>query len=268
MPAKAGRLRAKARKLFERFNEAFWDEASGFYAFCLDGDKKPVLSVASNPGHCLMSGIVPPERAGRVVERLMAPDMSSGWGIRTLSSEHPAYNPHSYQNGSVWPHDNGLIAARAFAATASTPRRCRSRAHISDAASYFAASPRARALRRACRAPTQLPGALQGRQRAAGLGGRLMLQHPAGDTRLPSRRAARQALRRSRSCPTGCPIWSLIDLQVGKAMLDMRLWREGEATRWEVTRGPKNMVEQRRFARMTELWPATNSETQKATTAA
>ena len=93
-----------------RFNEAFWDEAAGFYAFALDGDKKKVMSVASNPGHCLWSGIVPTERAARVVARLMAPDMRSGWGIRTLSANHPAFNPYSYQNGSVWPHDNGLIA--------------------------------------------------------------------------------------------------------------------------------------------------------------
>ena len=76
----------------------------------LDGEKKKVLTVASNPGHCLWSGIVPIDRAGRVVRRLMEPDMWSGWGIRTLSANHPAYNPYSYQNGSVWPHDNGIIA--------------------------------------------------------------------------------------------------------------------------------------------------------------
>jgi glycogen debranching enzyme len=108
--ARAGALRAKAVALFARFNEAFWDEESGFYAFALDGEKRKVLSVASNPGHCLWSGIVPPERAGRVVARLMQTDMWSGWGIRTLSANHPAYNPYSYQTGSVWPHDNGLIA--------------------------------------------------------------------------------------------------------------------------------------------------------------
>jgi glycogen debranching enzyme len=107
---RAAELRAKAAALFARFNEAFWDEETGFYAFALDGEKKKVLSVASNPGHCLWSGIVPLELAGRVVARLMQPDMWSGWGIRTLSATHPAYNPYSYQNGSVWPHDNGLIA--------------------------------------------------------------------------------------------------------------------------------------------------------------
>jgi glycogen debranching enzyme len=108
--ARATNLRAKAAKLFARFNEAFWDEEAGFYALALDADKNKVMTVASNPGHCLWSGIVPPERASRVVARLMREDMWSGWGIRTLSAAHPAYNPYSYQRGAVWPHDNGLIA--------------------------------------------------------------------------------------------------------------------------------------------------------------
>jgi glycogen debranching enzyme len=107
---RAAALRAKAAALFKRFNEDFWDEDSGFYAFALDGNKKKVLTVASNPGHCLWSGIVPPARAGKVVKRLMAPDMWSGWGIRTLSALHPAFNPYNYQTGSVWPHDNAIIA--------------------------------------------------------------------------------------------------------------------------------------------------------------
>ncbi|MEO6947969.1 MAG: hypothetical protein ABI150_15760 [Nitrobacter sp.] len=109
-PASADALRVKAAALFDNFNEAFWNEDIGFYAFCLDGDKKQVLSVTSNPGQCLWSGIVPPERAQRVVERLMRPDMWSGWGIRTLSSDHVSFNPYHYQVGAVWPHDNGFIA--------------------------------------------------------------------------------------------------------------------------------------------------------------
>jgi glycogen debranching enzyme len=107
---KSDRLRAEANAMYERFNEAFWWESEGTYYLGLDGQKRPIESVASNAGHCLASGIVPPERAARVIERLMAPDMWSGWGIRTLSSEHVAYNPFSYQAGSVWPHDNALIA--------------------------------------------------------------------------------------------------------------------------------------------------------------
>jgi glycogen debranching enzyme len=90
--------------------DAFWDEKLGFYVYALDGNKKKVLTVASNPGHCLWCGIVPRERAKKVVDRLMAPDMWTGWGIRTLSADHRAFNPYNYQTGSVWPHDNAIIA--------------------------------------------------------------------------------------------------------------------------------------------------------------
>ena len=93
----------------------------GFYAFAFDGDKKKVLSVSSNAGHCLWSGIVAPERAGRVVKRLMQPDMWSGWGIRTLSADHPVVQSVQLSDRRVWPHDNGIIAL-GFGATASPPR--------------------------------------------------------------------------------------------------------------------------------------------------
>ncbi len=109
-PDRGAELRQKAAVLYQQVNSLFWNEAEGFYAYGLDGDKRQILSVASNPGHLLWSGIVPPERAGRVVARFTQPDMWSGWGIRTLSAKNPCYNPYSYQNGSVWPHDNGLIA--------------------------------------------------------------------------------------------------------------------------------------------------------------
>jgi len=110
-PEKAAVMRAQAQALRLAFDRAFWLENEGTYAFALDPDKRPVASVASNAGHCLWSGIALPERAGHVVHRLMQRDMWSGWGIRTLSAKHPAYNPYSYQNGSVWPHDNSIIAA-------------------------------------------------------------------------------------------------------------------------------------------------------------
>ena len=77
----------------------------------LDGHKRQVASVTSNPGHCLYCGIVEPSKAAAVAERLMAADMFCGFGVRTLSSSCPAYNPMSYHNGSVWPHDNAIIAA-------------------------------------------------------------------------------------------------------------------------------------------------------------
>ena len=112
--ATARQLRADAQRLKERFNAAFWMEDEGFYAFALDPKKEQVRSIASNPGHLLWSGIVDtPERAARVIRRLLEPDMFSGWGIRTLSKQHRAYDPHSYQLGPVWPHDNAFIAAGA-----------------------------------------------------------------------------------------------------------------------------------------------------------
>jgi glycogen debranching enzyme len=107
----AGRLREEAAQLYERVNDAFWWEAEGTYYLGLNGEKQPIRSVASNAGHLLESRIVPPDRAARVVERLMADDMFSGWGIRTLSSDHAAYNPFSYHTGSVWPHDNAIVAS-------------------------------------------------------------------------------------------------------------------------------------------------------------
>ena len=109
-PERAEEMRQRAARLYEQFNERFWWEEEGTYYLGLDGNKRPIRSVASNAGHCLANGIVPPDRAERVVDRLMQPDMWSGWGVRTLSSDHPSYNPYSYHLGSVWPHDNATIA--------------------------------------------------------------------------------------------------------------------------------------------------------------
>jgi len=109
-PSDARRLRRQAKELFTRFNDAYWWEEEGTYYFGLNGAKQPIRTVSSNAGHLLQSGIVPVERAGRVIKRLLREDMWSGWGIRTLSSDHVAYNPFSYHTGSVWPHDNSIIA--------------------------------------------------------------------------------------------------------------------------------------------------------------
>jgi len=107
----ARECRSKAEHLKHAFDEAFWLPERGHYAVALDRDKRQVDSLASNMGHCLWSGIVPDARAPTVGERLLSPEMFSGWGIRTLASSMGAYNPMSYHNGSVWPHDNALIAA-------------------------------------------------------------------------------------------------------------------------------------------------------------
>ena len=106
----ADQWQEEARNLKERFNQDFWIQDEDFCALALDGEGNQVDSITSNPGHCLNLGIFTPEKAYSVAERLRAPDMFNGWGIRTLSSLSPAYNPMGYHIGSVWPHDNSLIA--------------------------------------------------------------------------------------------------------------------------------------------------------------
>jgi glycogen debranching enzyme len=105
----ARELWRSARALKRRFNRDFWMEEEGFYALALDPDKRPVRAVTSNVGHCLATGILDRNRLPRVIERLFAPDMFSGWGIRTLSSRHAAYNPLSYHLGTVWAVENATI---------------------------------------------------------------------------------------------------------------------------------------------------------------
>ena len=108
--ADAGDFRRRAGALREAFNRDFWIPHEAFYALALDGDKRPCEVIASNVGHCLWTGIVEDGRAETVSKRLLADEMFSGWGIRTLSSRERRYNPMSYHNGSVWPHDNALAA--------------------------------------------------------------------------------------------------------------------------------------------------------------
>jgi glycogen debranching enzyme len=251
-PARARGLRAKAKRLFERFNEAFWDEEAGFYAFCLDGEKRKIMSVASNPGHCLWSGIVPPDRAKRVVDRLMAPDMQSGWGVRTLSAGHPAFNPHSYQNGSVWPHDNGLIAHgfRRYGFDAEAFRIARD---ISGAASFFMIHQMPELYSGLQRDPTNFPvqylGANVPQAWAAGscfsmlemiLG--FQPDAPAGKLYLDP------------ALPDWLPDIDILDLRVGAAVFDLAFRRDGEETRMEVIRGDPKAVIRRSFATTTDRW--------------
>lgn len=110
-PDLSDRWRAEARDLKARFERDFWLPEQGYVALALDGQGNAVDSITSNPGHCLATGILSPDQARSVAERLQAPDLFCGWGIRTLSSSSPAYNPMGYHIGSVWPHDTGIIAA-------------------------------------------------------------------------------------------------------------------------------------------------------------
>jgi glycogen debranching enzyme len=240
-PERAQALRAKADALFERFNAAFWSEELGFYAYALDGDKKKVLTVASNAGHCLWSGIVPPERAKKVVERLMAPDMLTGWGIRTLSTNNPAFNLYNYQTGSVWPHDNAIIAMGfkfyGFAAEAA-----RIAHDISVAASYFRLNQLPELYtafeREETNFPVQYIGANVPQAWAAG-SAFMLTQALLGF--LPD--APRNKLYIDPSLPQWLPDLAVYDLHIGKHKLDIRFWREGEDTTFEVIKGDPKLVE-------------------------
>lgn len=106
--ALAEELGARAERLRVNFEERFWLDDLGFYAMALDKDKRPLAVLNSDAGHCLFTGIVSPERAAQVAAKLTGPELFSGWGIRTLGTAAAVYNPMSYHNGSVWPHDNSL----------------------------------------------------------------------------------------------------------------------------------------------------------------
>jgi len=106
----ADRLKREATELARRFDRAFWVPTRGFYAMALDAQKKPLEVIASNPGHLLWSRIINRDRSRIVANRLMREDLFSGWGWRTMSQDERVFNPLSYHRGSVWPHDNSIIA--------------------------------------------------------------------------------------------------------------------------------------------------------------
>jgi glycogen debranching enzyme len=109
-PRRAEELRRQGEELRRAILQYFWLEELGTFALALDGDKRPIPTVASNAGHLLWSRVPTGEQASRLADRLLGEGMFSGWGIRTLSAAHPVFNPMSYHNGSVWPHDNALVA--------------------------------------------------------------------------------------------------------------------------------------------------------------
>jgi glycogen debranching enzyme len=242
---KADGLRNKASAMFERFNKAFWDEKSGFYAFALDGEKNKVMTVASNPGHCLWSGIVPQDRAARVVSRLMAPDMWSGWGIRTLSADHPSFNPLGYQLGSIWPHDNSIIAM-GFKRYGFGNEVARIARDISRAASHFQGNQVPELFagnqRDGTNFPVQYLGANVPQAWAAGSASTLLqamlgvfLDAPVGKLYVDP------------ALPEWLPDVTLSNLTLGKEKFAIRFWREGDNTRHEVVEGDAAAVERRRF---------------------
>lgn len=241
---RASALRTKAAQLAERFDTHFWCEEIGCYAYALDANKQQVKTVVSDAGHLLWSGIVQPKRAGRVVQRLMEQDMWSGLGIRTLSSHNPAYNPYSYHCGSIWPHDNGIIALGfkryGFASEAARVAR-----GISEAASYFAShrlpelyagTPWQPGL-----FPVQYLGANVPQAWAAGSAFHLI------QALLGLRADAPHGqLLVDPQLPRWLPDLTLQNIAVGDAIVDLRFWREAEKTRWDavVRAGNVEVVEQ------------------------
>lgn len=228
----AAALREEAWDLQRRFEEAFWCEEIGSYALGLDSDKRQIQTVASNPGHCLWSGIASEEHGARVVERLLDTDMWSGWGVRTLSSRHPAYNPFSYQRGSVWPHDNGLIAL-GFKRYGHAHEANRLARDVFRAASYqesyrlpelYAGLARGEAS-----FPVQYLGANMPQAWAAGSVFHLLQTVLGLRADAPNGRLYVDPL-----LPRWLPDIELRGLRVGESRVGLRFWREGETTRWEV----------------------------------
>jgi glycogen debranching enzyme len=110
-PEMAERLRGDAERLKKKFNDEFWCDDISMYALAMDGEKNQCRVRTSNAGQCLFSGIANPVRVPSMVSSLLSPSMFSGWGVRTLAAVEKRYNPMSYHNGSLWPHDNALVAA-------------------------------------------------------------------------------------------------------------------------------------------------------------
>ncbi len=228
----ADELRRQAADLRRRFDEAYWLEEIGCYAYGLDPDKRPIATVASNAGHCLWSGIAEPARAAKLVERFGRPDMTSGWGLRTLSAENPAYNPFDYQMGSVWPHDNGIIAAGfkryGFAEEANRVAR-----QIFDAARCFDSYRLPELYSGLTREPGSFP--------AQYLGANIPQAWAAGSVfhLIQSILGLRGDAPNGRlyvhpTLPDWLPDVRLEGLKVGRARLALRFWREGDDSRWEV----------------------------------
>jgi glycogen debranching enzyme len=228
---KAEQLRREAEDLYRRFNERFWMEDEGCYALGLDADKRQIDAVASNAGHCLWAGIVPPERARRLAGRLFRPDMWCGWGIRTLSAKNPAYNPYSYQRGSVWPHDNGIIAAGlkryGFADEAN-----RIAEGIFAAATYFNSYRLPEVFSGLARRPGTFPAQYIGANipQAWAAGSIIHLLQTMLGLRAD---APNRVLYANPTLPPWLPDLALEGLRVGGSVVDLRFWREGDVSYFE-----------------------------------
>jgi glycogen debranching enzyme len=234
-PELARRLQDDAGRLAEAFDSRFWDEELGTYVLALDGAKTPCRVRTSNAGHALWAGIVPPEKTVRLARTLFEPDSFSGWGIRTVAAGQSRFNPMSYHDGSVWPHDNAVIAAglgryglrqeaaRLLHATFDLSRAVEM-ARLPELICGFE--------RRPGEGPTLYPLACAPQAWAAGAPF-LMLQASLG---LNVDAAKRRVTFLHPVLPPVLESLAIEDLRVGPSMVDLRLTRSGTEVGVEVTR--------------------------------
>lgn len=231
---RAQELRRQAETLKRNFNERFWMEDEGCYSYGLDPDKRQITAIASNPGQCLWSGIADPEKARQTALRLLQSDMWSGWGIRTLSSNNPAYDPFAYQRGSVWPQDNGIIAA-GFKKYGMADEANRVIRGVFDAIERFDAyrppEVYAGVEREGNRDfPILYPGGANIPQAWATGSIFHMIRTILGlHAHVPQKR-----LYVDPTLPDWLPDIELRGLRVGPSIFTLRFWREGETSRWKI----------------------------------
>jgi glycogen debranching enzyme len=239
-PDLRARWDASAERLRERFDHSFWCGDLATYALALDDKKLPCRVRTSNAGHCLYTGIALPTRVAAIAQQLTAPDMFSGWGIRTLASSEQRYNPMSYHNGSIWPHDNAIVAS-GLAACGHKELAARVLGSLFDA-TLFMNLHRLPELfcgftRQAGQGPTQYPVACSPQAWASGAVF-MLLQAVIG---LEVDAVERRVVLRHAFLPPFLEEVKIRDLRVGEASVDLRLIRHRDDVGVTVTRKVGNV---------------------------
>ena len=214
---------ARAYRLRERFELEFWCEDLDTYALALDGRRRPCRVRTSNPGHCLFSGIVTPERAKRVCDTLMADASFNGWGVRTVAASERRYNPQSYHNGSIWPHDNAIVAAGAsrYGFTSAATRILNATLELSEAVDLHRLPELICGFTRRGREPTLYPVACAPQAWAAGAVFLMLAASLGVQIDAPARRIS---FSRGR-LPESIEWIRLTDLAIGDAHIDLQIER-------------------------------------------
>jgi glycogen debranching enzyme len=231
---RAQELDMQARILQQRFENTFWCDELSTYALALDGKKQPCRVRTSNAGHCLYTGIASPNRASRVRQTLMQDDSFSGWGIRTVSSSERNYNPISYHNGSVWPHDNAIIAV-GFSRYGFTTEAANLLDSLFEASSFFELDRLPELVcglhRRPGEGPTLYPVACSPQAWSAG-SAFMLLQASLG---LSLDASEKRILLDRPVLPASISSIQIDGLQLGDSRVDLHAERCGDETKIEVT---------------------------------